>query len=357
MSKSALITGVTGQDGSYLAELLLSEGYEVVGLARRSSTSNTSRIDHVLSHENFRLVRGDVTDSSLVTRLIHNGYFDEVYNLAAHSFVGASFEEPKYVTQVNLNGCLNCLEAIRQMPAGERPRFYQASTSEMFGKSYSYGFEPVHHFTVSDDHPIPESMIGNVWQNEDTPFVPASPYAVAKLAAHNLVKIYREAYGVFACSGILFNHESPRRGEEFVTRKITKYIGKLSAKGFDKVGTLKLGNIDACRDWGHAKDYVRGQVLMLRQDTPDDYVLATGQTQSVRRFLDVAFGKVNLKWQDYVEISPSEMRPSEVPYLRGIATKAEEQLGWKPEISFDHLVEDMLMEDLGRESGWQYGGW
>lgn len=377
MLKKALITGVTGQDGSYLAELLLLEGYEVYGLARRTSLPHTSRLASILNHPHFMLHFGDVTDAGFMMRMIRNIEPHEVYNLAAQSFVGTSFEEPSHTMAVNFGGCLNCLEAIRMMPKDVRPRFYQASTSEMFGSSYSLQqdydqFTVIEHFDYKEtppDHILCRNYCGDLaeqleslydfrelnptyehkkpFQDEATPFRPNSPYAVAKLAAHNLVKIYREAYGMYACSGILFNHESPRRGEEFVTRKITKYIGNLCAKGFKEVGHLKLGNIKAYRDWGHAKDYVRGQVSILQQDTPSDYVLATGETHSVEEFLQVAFELVHCDYKEYVDSeTASEMRPSEVPYLCGDASKAAESLKWSPSISFKELVSEMVYSDI-----------
>lgn len=374
-NRRALITGATGQDASYLAELLLMLGFEVDGLARRASTNNLSRVAHLLSHPHFKIVRGDVTDAGFIANLVRVGGYHHVYNLAAQSFVGTSYDEPAHTTQVNLNGCLNLLEAIRMLPVAERPRFYQASTSEMFGTSYSLyreydKFDVLEHFDYLELTPE-QALAGcnprdsqrekleavkswrrwslreiNAFQNENTPFRPTSPYAVAKLAAHHMVGLYRQAYGLHACSGILFNHESARRGEEFVTRKITKYIGKLSREGFGKTGKLKLGNVKACRDWGHAKDYVRGQFLMLEHDTPDDFVLATGVTHSVEDFLGIAFGYAGLDWKEFVEISQSEMRPSEVPYLRGDTSKAKEVLGWEPTTTFRELVEEMVEADM-----------
>lgn len=379
-----LITGVSGQSGSYLAELLLCEGCDVYGLVRRSSAPNLWRIQHLLDNKHFHIVHGDVTDAGFMTKLIHDHEFDEVYNLAAQSFVGTSYAEPTHTTQVCLNGCLNILEAIRTAKY-IRPRFYQASTSEMFGTSYSMENE-YDMYTVVEQYDSrqltpPQVVAGcylsdtaeernvkllesqeefkkktwlakyyekrmQVWQDENTPFRPTSPYAVAKLAAHNLVGIYRQAYGIHACSGILFNHESPRRGEEFVTRKITRYVGRLVEFGLTKIGSLKLGNLDACRDWGHARDYVHGQVKMLRHDTPDDYVLATGKTQSIRQLLDEAFGYVGRDWSKCVEVSQSEMRPSEVPYLRGDASKAKNVIGWEPEHSFQSLIREMVESDI-----------
>lgn len=380
---NALISGVTGQDGSYLAEQLLDEGSKVTGIVRRSSTNNLRRIEHLIGREGFSLVYGDVTDAGFIHSLVQGNAFGEVYNLAAQSFVGTSFAEPSHTTHVILDGCLNFLEAIRGMSPERRPRFYQASTSEMFGSMYSIEqdydmYTVVEHFdfkVVTPDEKLycddrrhkskdeRQKHIEkckalatwsptNVWQNENTPFLPSSPYAVAKLAAHNLVKIYRDSYGLFACSGILFNHESPRRGDEFVTRKITKYLGKLCREGLAKAGHLNLGNIEASRDWGHARDYVRGQVLMLRHDTPDDYVLATGETHTVREFLDTAFGLIGLAgldWAPCVKISQAEMRPSEVPYLRGNASKAKHVLKWEPAVTFKQLVAEMVDSDSYEE--------
>jgi GDPmannose 4,6-dehydratase len=323
-------------------------------VTRRTSTPNIGRIQHLLQNPNFVLQRGDVTDATCVNRIVAEGY-DEIYNLAAQSFVKDSFDEPGHTFDVDFRGCLNVLEAIRHYnssiaphfgPWPDKPRFYQASTSEMFGTSYSTEQSEFQHVTVSHHDIKVDGGDRSGFQDEGTPFRPTSPYAIAKLAAHNMVKLYRESYGIFACSGILFNHESPRRGEEFVTRKITRYLGKLLAEGLGKVGYLTLGNIEACRDWGHARDYVAGQVRMLRAEKADDYVLATGETHSVREFLDVAFSHVGLEWGNYVKTSDSHKRPSEVPYLLGRATKAKEVLGWEPKTSFVELVHEMVDADL-----------
>ena len=323
--KKAIIFGITGQDGSYLAELLLSKGYEVIGVIRRSSTSSTGRIDHIW--DQVHLIEGDVTDPVSVYGFIAEHQPEEIYNLAAQSHVRTSFDQPLYTWQANAEGPLNILEAISQRSPSTK--FYQASTSEMFGKSYTENG-------------------GKKFQNEATPLIPQSPYAIAKCAAHHSVRLYRECYDLFACSGILFNHESERRGELFVTRKITKYVAKrYNNPSLEEM--LYLGNLDARRDWGHAEDYVRGMWLMMQQDKPDDYVLSTGETHSVSDFLDSSFKYINGKWQDYVVIDPKFYRPAEVDYLLGDSTKAKEILGWKPEISFDGLVEKMVEHDIYEE--------
>ena len=326
MAKTALITGITGQDGSYLAELLLGKGYEVHGVVRRSSTMNRGRIDH-LQHSNpshpegskFVLHYGDMTDSGGLNRLVKTVRPDEIYNLAAQSHVAISFDQPEYTGDADGLGTTRLLEAIRTM--GLPTRFYQASTSEMFGLS-----------------PAPQS--------ETTPFHPRSPYAVAKLYAHWMTVNYREAHELFACSGILFNHESPRRGENFVTRKVTRGIGQILAGKAEK---LRLGNMDAKRDWGHARDYVEAMWLMLQQDKADDYVIATGEMRSVRDFVAAAFAMVNLDWQKYVIVDEAYMRPAEVHELRGDASKAMKVLGWKPKTTFEELVREMLEHDLNAE--------
>jgi len=353
--KKALVTGITGQDGSYLAELLLDKGYHVYGIQRRSSTSNLGRLDNVVDHSNFEIVEGEVADSGCVYSLVDSIRPDEIYNLAAQSHVGTSFEQPDYTFQVNAMGPLYFLEAIKHFSLDSR--FYQASTSEMFGKNH----------TVCK---------GIKHQCEETPFMPQSPYAVAKTNAHHLVRIYREAYGVFGCCGILFNHESERRGENFVTRKITKWIGEfvnwiercgrttrdlrpeddeiffsnylLDEKAAPRFPKLRLGNLDAYRDWGHAADYVKAMWLMLQRPEPDDFVIATGKTYSIREFLDEAFSHVcGIKgWEDLVVIDPKFYRPAEVEYLRGSPAKAKEVLGWEPEIDFKTLVAEMIRNDL-----------
>jgi len=326
MAKTALITGITGQDGSYLAELLLGKGYEVHGVVRRSSTMNRGRIDH-LQHSSpshpegskFVLHYGDMTDSGGLNRLVKTVRPDEIYNLAAQSHVAISFDQPEYTGDADGLGTTRLLEAIRTM--GLPTRFYQASTSEMFGLS-----------------PAPQS--------ETTPFHPRSPYAVAKLYAHWMTVNYREAHSLFACSGILFNHESPRRGENFVTRKVTRGIGQILAGKADQV---RLGNMDAKRDWGHARDYVEAMWLMLQQDKADDYVIATGEMRSVRDFVAAAFAMVSLDWQKYIVVDEAYMRPAEVHELRGDASKARKVLGWKPKTTFDELVREMLENDLDAE--------
>lgn len=338
--KVALITGVTGQDGSYLAEFLLDKGYEVHGIKRRASSFNTARIDHLYKdpHEDevrFFLHHGDLTDSSNLIRLIQKIQPDEIYNLAAQSHVAVSFEEPEYTANSDALGPLRILEAVRILGMEKKTRFYQASTSELYG------------------------MVQETPQKETTPFYPRSPYAVAKLYAYWITINYRESYGMYACNGILFNHESPVRGENFVTRKITRALSRIKL-GLQK--HLYLGNLDAKRDWGHAKDYVQAQWLMLQQDEPDDFVIASGEQYSVRDFVNVAANELGMSihWKGkgveekgineigncIVSVDPRYFRPTEVETLLGDASKAKEKLGWEPEISFDELVQEMVREDL-----------
>jgi len=338
--KTALITGVTGQDGSYLAELLLSKGYVVHGIKRRASLFNTSRIDHLYRdpHEEdvrFFLHHGDVTDSSNLIRIIEQTKPDEIYNLAAQSHVAVSFEEPEYTANADALGTLRLLEAMRMLGLSERTRFYQASTSELYGQ------------------------VQETPQTERTPFYPRSPYAVAKLYAYWITVNYREAYGLYACNGILFNHESPVRGENFVTRKITRGLARIKL-GLQDI--LYLGNLSAKRDWGHAKDYVEVQWLMLQQDKPQDYVIATGVQYSVRDFVDAAASELGLhiRWEGegldekgydrtgrcIVSVDPRYFRPTEVETLLGDSSKAQKELGWAPKISFEQLVQEMVREDL-----------
>ena len=319
--KKALVTGITGQDGSYLAELLLEKGYEVWGIIRRSSSFHTGRIDHLYKdpHEeaNLRLVYGDLTDGSDLATIINDVGPDEVYNLGAQSHVRVSFDIPIYTADVDALGTLRLLEAIRTMK--KPPRFYQASSSEMYGK------------------------VSETPQTEQTPFYPRSPYGCAKVYSFWQVVNYREAYGLFACNGILFNHESPRRGETFVTRKITRAATRIKLGLQEK---LYLGNLDAKRDWGFAGDYVGTMWLMLQHDRPDDYVIATGQTHSVREFLDEVFGHLELAWKDYVEIDARYYRPTEVDFLLGDASKAKEVLGWEPKVTFKELARIMTDADM-----------
>lgn len=323
--KKALITGITGQDGSYLTEFLLNKGYEVHGIIRRASTFNTDRIDHLYRDPHDPETRlflhyGDMTDGTGLRRILEKVQPDEVYNLAAQSHVKVSFEQPEYTADVVATGTLRLLEALRDYikVSGREVRFYQAGSSEMFGAA-----------------PPP--------QNEKTPFYPRSPYAVSKVAAYWYAVNYREAYGMFICNGILFNHESPRRGETFVTRKITRAATRIKLGLQDK---LYLGNLDAKRDWGYAGDYVEAMWLMLQQAEPDDYVIATGESHSVREFLDEAFGLLGLDWRKYVEIDPRYFRPTEVEFLLGDATKARQKLGWKPKVTFKELVKMMVEHDL-----------
>ena len=318
--KRALITGITGQDGSYLADLLLSKGYEVHGIIRRSSSFNTARIDHIYSdphnQSRLKLVYGDLSDGSSLSRIIRTVRPDEIYHLGAQSHVRVSFDIPEYTADITALGTIRLLEAIRE--TGVTTKLYNASSSEMFGSA-----------------PPP--------QKESTPFQPRSPYAAAKVYAHWVAVNYREAYGMFVCNGILFNHESPRRGETFVTRKISKAAVAIKAGRQKK---LFLGNLDAQRDWGFAGDYVEAMWLMLQQDTPDDYVIATGKTHSVQEFLTESFQRVGLDWREYVEIDPRYFRPTEVDLLLGDASKAKEKLGWTPKVKFTQLVHMMIDADL-----------
>ena len=339
--KTALITGITGQDGAYLAEWLLAKGYAVHGIKRRASLFNTDRIDHLYQdpHESdrrFVLHHGDMTDSSSLVRILQQVQPDELYNLAAQSHVAVSFEEPEYTADSDALGTLRLLEAIRILGLERKTRFYQASTSELYGQ------------------------VRETPQTETTPFYPRSPYAVAKLYAYWITVNYREAYGLYACNGILFNHESPLRGETFVTRKITRALARIHLGLQDR---LYLGNLDARRDWGHARDYVRMQWLMLQQERPEDYVIATGEQHSVREFVEVAAAEIglNLRWEGrgreeqgfdqasgrcLVAVDPRYFRPTEVETLLGDSTKARERLGWQPEIGFAELVREMMREDL-----------
>lgn len=326
MTKTAIVTGITGQDGSYLAELLLNRGYGVVGLYRRTSSTNFDRIKNIKNHARLILNEFDITDPSDVTDIIIKYRPEEFYNLAAQSHVGTSFKQPTTTFEIDAVGVINILESIRKFSS--TTRFYQASTSEMFGKNYSINNE------------------GVKFQNEDTPLIPQSPYAVAKLASHRMVGIYREAYNLYATSGILFNHEGPRRGVNFVTRKITSYIGQLVNNLIPQDSKLKLGNLESVRDWGHAKDYVRAMYLILQQDKPEDFVISTGECHSVREFVSKAFDLVNLNYENYVVIDPEFYRPAEVDYLKGDSSKAQRLLNWKPSVSFDDLVQDMVDSDI-----------
>ncbi len=340
MAKSALITGITGQDGAYLAEFLLEKGYDVHGIKRRASSFNTDRIDHLyqdphITDRDFILHYGDLTDSSNLIRIIQQVQPQEIYNLAAQSHVAVSFEAPEYTADTDALGTLRILEAIRILDLENNTRFYQASTSELYG------------------------MVQEIPQTETTPFYPRSPYAVAKLYAYWITVNYREAYGLYGCNGILFNHESPKRGETFVTRKITRAIARIK---LDLQECLYLGNLDAKRDWGHAKDYVEMQWLMLQQDEPDDYVIATGEQYSVRDFVTAAAKEldIEMRWEGQgieemgydqsgrciVRVDPNYFRPTEVETLLGDPSKAKRQLGWSPKITFQQLVSEMVREDV-----------
>lgn len=324
--KRALITGITGQDGSYLSEFLLEQGYEVHGIIRRTSTFNTDRIDHIYEDPHKEGVRlflhyGDLTDGTTLRRILEEVKPVEIYNLGAQSHVRVSFDSPEYTVDAVGMGTLRLLEAIRdyQHRTGIQVRFYQAGSSEMYG------------------------LVQAIPQTETTPFYPRSPYACAKVYAHWQTINYRESYNLFACNGILFNHESPRRGETFVTRKITRAVAGIVA---GKQKKIYMGNLDAKRDWGYAKDYVKAMWLMLQKDQPDDYVISTGETHSVREFLELAFSYVNLNWQDYVEFDERYLRPSEVELLIGDSTKARQNLGWTPSVTFEELVSLMVEADL-----------
>jgi GDPmannose 4,6-dehydratase len=331
--KKALITGITGQDGSYLAELLLEKGYEVHGIIRRSSSINTKRIDHIYDNKNLQLHYGDVTDSLSIMNVLKKYEPDEIYNLAAQSHVKVSFETPEYTGMVDALGTLKILESVRLLNLEKKTKIYQASTSEMFG------------------------LVQEIPQKETTPFYPRSPYGVAKLYAYWIVKNYRESYNVFACSGILFNHESPRRGHNFVTKKI---VNGLEAVGAGRQECLYLGNMNAMRDWGHAKDYVNAMWMMLQQDTPEDYVIATGEQYSVREFVEhcAPYFGLRIRWEGeglnevginklngkvIIRVDKKYFRPAEVETLLGDASKARTKLGWKPTYSFNDLVEDMCI--------------
>lgn len=329
MSKTAIITGVTGQDGSYLSELLLEKGYTVIGLHRRTSVNTFERIQHLIKNPKFILQEFDLTDPSDTSRIIEYYKPQELYNLAAQSHVATSFKQPTTTFEIDTIGVINILEGISRF--SPQTKFYQASTSEMFGSNFSSKIENGQ--TLK-------------YQDENTPFLPNSPYAVAKLASHRMVQIYREAYNLYSCSGVLFNHEGPRRGENFVTRKITKYIGQLTNNKTDKNQPLLLGNLNASRDWGHAKDYVEAMYLMLQQDKAEDFVISTGDTHTVHDFLTEAFNTVNLDYNDFVQIDPELYRPCEVNYLRGDSSKARNLLGWTPKISFKELVKDMVFSDI-----------
>lgn len=366
--KTAIITGITGMDGSYLADLLLSKNYKVVGIKRRSSSDNEGRIKHLAGNENFRTLEGDLTDyASLVQVFKSVPGVNEVYNLAAQSHVGTSFKQPGLTWDVTGKGCMNLLQCLVDLNM-QHVKFYQASSSEMFGASFdekpAYKNEQDYLRLSKNKEPLHTK-----YQDENTKFLPQSPYAISKCAAHMSVRLYREAYGIHGSCGILFNHEGARRGENFVTRKITKWLGEyqkwmmnnhdelVSDITFSKdyihlsncrrFSKLRLGNIDTYRDWGHAKDYVRAMWMMLQMEKPDDYVICTGQTRSVRDFLETAFAKFGVcDWENYIVIDPEFYRPAEVDFLLGDCSKAELILGWKPEYSFQQLVTEMINSDL-----------
>lgn len=347
--KTAIIFGVTGQDGSHLADLLLEKNYNVIGVKRRSSTDNTQRIQHILDSSNFKLVEGDVTDAYSIFRILKdNAHVDEVYNLSAQSHVGSSFRQPTLTFDITAKGCINILQTIVDLKLFHT-RFYQASSSEMFGSSYTI------------------DRYGRKYQDENTKFLPQSPYAVAKVAAHYTVRLFREAHDLHASSGILFNHEGPRRGDQFVTKKITKWIASFklwlneNSMCYDDSNTdyicnkfgeclfpkLRLGNLDAYRDWGYAGDYVEAMWLMLQQENPDDYVVCTGKTYTVRDFLNYSFKYIGIdNWENFVVIDPEFYRPAEVEYLCGNNEKAVSKLGWTPKYDLNMLVSLMIDSDI-----------
>jgi GDPmannose 4,6-dehydratase len=380
--KTAIIFGITGQDGSHLADLLLDKGYYVIGVSRRASTDNTVRIKHILKNPSFKLVQGDITDTHSVLSILKKyDPVDEIYNLAAQSHVAVSFKQPALTWDITGKGCLNILQSMVDL--GIKSRFYQASSSEMFGKNYDIRYEGdeylppitlgiVYEAMSPEEHEArrnPPPLTEIKYQDEDTKFMPQSPYAIAKCAAHHMTRLFREAYGIHASAGILFNHEGPRRGEEFVTRKITKWIGEF-VSWKEKIGNidgfndnyicgprqvdvdhtfpkLRLGNLEAFRDWGYAGDYVEAMWMMLQQDSPQDYVICTGETHTIREFLDVAFSSVGIDdWSDLVVQDPEFYRPAEVDYLRGDNEKAREVLNWNPKCSFQDLVLMMVNSDL-----------
>jgi GDPmannose 4,6-dehydratase len=395
----AVISGVTGQTGSYLAETLLSSGYYVIGFSRRVSVDTSERIRHLLPNANFQFEEGDICDTHYITSLLTKYRVAEFYNLAAQSHVGTSFNQPVITSDINYGGVLNILNCIKEL--SPTTKFYQASTSELFGSSYDTGSDVQEQYVMDN---MPDYFVDGItytedlpsqfavdklnsimtqeiyeassykYQDENTKMSPQSPYAVAKLASHHLVRLYRESYGIYAAAGILFNHESPRRGDKFVTRKITKWIGefirwtshidsqqhdtssdpdnvlKISPESLggdgsitEKFPKLRLGNLDASRDWGHAKDYAEGMHKILQQDKPDDFVLCTGETHTIREFLTAAFNHVGITdWEDFVVVDPKFYRPAEVDYLRGSCKKARETFGWKPSYTFESLVKEMV---------------
>ena len=375
--KKAVVTGVTGQAASYLVELLLDKGYEVWGIYRRTTAPNFENLSKVIDDKDLHLVCGDITDNAFIFSCLSSIKPDEIYNLAAQSFVKASFDQPIHTFDVDTVGVLNFLEWIRQH--SKETKFYQASTSEMFGKSASINYD-CQGSDVRYDGPISEvkktyefhGYYCKPYQDEETPFIPQSPYAIAKLAAHHLCRLYREAYGLYVVSNITFNHESPRRGKEFVTRKITDYIGRLiqhknnpvfdlepiltygdTLIPYDKQNNfpkLQLGNIYSSRDWGHARDYMEAAFSAMQQESGDDYVICTGETHTVEEFLEEAFSYVGLKWQDYVEISKEHMRPAEVDFLCGDSSKARRKLGWAPKTTFKELVKEMVESSIKEHS-------
>ena len=356
----AVISGVTGQTGSYLAEILLDKGYFVIGFSRRVSVDTSERIRHLLTNPNFQFEEGDICDPHYITSLLTKYRVKEFYNLAAQSHVQTSFKQPVITSDINYGGVLNILNCIKEL--SPTTKFYQASTSELFGSNY----DTYSSLTYTENHI--EST--EKYQDENTKMVPQSPYAVAKLGAHHLVRLYRDSYGIYAAAGILFNHESPRRGDKFVTKKITKWIGQFNnwkkqvgnIDGFNDnyiVGPrqvedvdhtfpkLRLGNLDAFRDWGHAKDYAEGMHTILQQEKPDDFVLCTGKTRTIREFLTVAFNHIGIDdWRSFVVTDPEFYRPAEVDYLRGSCKKAREAFGWTPSYSFEDLVKEMVEYDL-----------